>query len=466
MVTSRAASIGRGRALRPSRRHQSGWLLVAGVIAFGIALAVYGNYLLTHPRPDWMVPVDLRIYRFAGFVVRHQPPWYKARLASPLYDLPLHSLMAFTYTPFAAMVFTVLTLPYLHLLLTLSILVNIAMLLVAVWATFTGLGYRAGMAKAGATLLVAGAVFWTEPVQRTLFLGQVELVLMALIMWDMCQPDRHWWKGAGVGIAAGIKLVPLIFIPYLLLTRRYRQAAVATGTFVATTLLGFAVLPADSRVYWFNGVFAQGSRTGLVGWGGNQSLRAIITRLAGSGAAGERPWLAAAALTLVIGLLTAALLDRAGYPVVGILTCALTGLLASPISWDHHWVWIVPAVAVAGTYAVRASGALRWAWLGLTVAIIGIFAAWPVAWSGLVDPNNYYLGLIWLAPATNPLSYAYHGDRPFFPEYHWQGVQLLAGNSYVLAGLLLMVLLVALAVRSGLVSGGLTRLGIHRPARS
>jgi alpha-1,2-mannosyltransferase len=466
VVTSRAPSTGLSRALHPSRRHQGRWLLAAGVIAFAAALALYGHYLLTHPRPDWMVPVDLRIYRFAGFVVRHQPPWYKPGLASPLYDMPLHSLMAFTYTPFAAMVFTILTVPYLHLLLTLSILVNITMLVVAIWATFTGLGYRAGLAKAGATLLVAGAVFWTEPVQRTLFLGQVELVLMALIMWDLCQPDRHWWKGAGVGIAAGIKLVPLIFIPYLLLTRKFRQAAVATATFAVTTVLGFAVLPADSRYYWFNGIFAKGSRTGFVGWGGNQSLRAIITRLAGSVAAGDRPWLVAAALTLVIGLLAAALLDRAGYPVVGILTCALTGLLVSPISWDHHWVWIVPAVAVAGTYAVRASGALRWAWLGLAAAIIGIFAAWPVAWSGPLDPNNYYLGLIWLAPVTSTLSYAYHGDKPFFPEYHWHGVQLLAGNSYILAGLLLMLLLVGLAVRSGLASGALTRLGVRRPARS
>ena len=65
--------------------------------------------------------------------------------------------------------------------------------------------------------------------QRTLFLGQIELVLMALVAWDLLQPDRRWWKGVGVGVAAGIKLVPLIFIPYLLLTRRFRQAAVAAG---------------------------------------------------------------------------------------------------------------------------------------------------------------------------------------------------------------------------------------------
>ena len=89
-------------------------------------------------------------------------------------------------------------------------------------------------------------------------MGQVNLALMALIIWDLCQPDTaasRWWKGAGVGIAAGIKLVPLIFIPYLLLTRRFRQAAVASGAFVATVAAGFVVLPADSAKWWFGGLF-------------------------------------------------------------------------------------------------------------------------------------------------------------------------------------------------------------------
>ncbi len=224
----------------------------------------------------------------------------------------------------------------------------------AIWATLGGLGYRAGLARLGGTLLLAAALFWIEPVQRTLYLGQIELLLMALIMWDMSQPDRRWWKGAGVGIAAGIKLVPLVFIPYLLLTRRFREAAVAAGTFSATVVLGFAVLPGDSRVWWLHGLFLQGSRTGFPGWEGNQSLQAIITRFAGSIAAGQPIWLIAALITLVVGVASAVVLDRAGHRTVGVLTCALAGLLVSPISWDHHWVWVVPAVTVLVVYGIRA----------------------------------------------------------------------------------------------------------------
>src|SRR6202000_1969009 len=109
------------------------------------------------------------------------------------------------------------------------------------------------------TLLAAAAVFWTEPVIRTLYLGQVNLVLMALIIWDLCQPGTRrsggaqWWKGAGVAVAAGIKLVPLVFIPYLLLTRRFRAAAVACAAFAATVAAGFVGTPADSAPGWLGG---------------------------------------------------------------------------------------------------------------------------------------------------------------------------------------------------------------------
>jgi alpha-1,2-mannosyltransferase len=291
-------------------------------------------------------------------------------------------------------------------------------------------------------------LFWTEPVQRTIYLGQVELVLMALIAWDMCQSDRRWWKGAGIGIAAGIKLIPLIFIPYLLLTRRYRQAAVAAGTFAVTVALGFAIRPADSSAWWLHGLFAKGSRTGFLGWEGNQSLQALITRLSGSIAGGQPIWLAAAAVTLVIGLLSAAALARAGHEVTGMLTCALTALLVSPVSWDHHWVWIVPGVTVLACYGLRARGALRWTCLAGAALVTGAFGAWPgFLWGQPADLGAFSEGFIWGPPNTNPGTFAKLGDRASYVEYHWSGWQLITGNLYVLTGLAIFVLIAFLAVR-------------------
>jgi alpha-1,2-mannosyltransferase len=434
---------------------------LAGLIAFGVAAGIYIWYALTHRMPDWMEPVDLRVYRLGGFIAGHVRPWYQVHRSSPLYDWPGFHSLKFTYTPFAALVFTAATVLPLRLLEYTSLAVNTVATLLTVWVTLAAVGWPGGGAatgqgrpaaaslpkRAGLTLLVGAAVFWLEPVQRTLFLGQVELILMALIMWDLCQPDRRRWKGAGVGVAAGIKLVPLIFIPYLLLTRRFRQAAVAAGAFALTVLIGFAADPADSTRWWFGGLFVKGSRTGFVGWEGNQSLLGLITRLAGSVAAGQRLWIWAAIAVVVAGLAIAVLLDRAGHPVVAVLTCALTGILGSPISWDHHWVWAVPAVVAAVGYATRSRGALRVATAGLATVITGVFFAWPGSlWGEPNDLGGFSLGLIWAPPNTNPGTYYRRGDRPWFAEYHWHGLQLLSGNLYVLTGTGLLALLAGISL--------------------
>ncbi len=426
------------------------WVLaLAGVIAFGVTAGIYIGYVLTHQTPDWMDPVDLRVYRFGGFIAAHVWPWYQQRRAAPLYDWPGYESLKFTYTPFAAIAFIVATLLPLADVEHVSLAVNTVAMLTGIWVTFAAAGWpvKARWAQAGATLLTGALLFWTEPVQRVLYLGQIELILMALIMWDLCQPDRRWWKGAGVGIAAGIKLVPLIFIPYLLLARRFRQAAVASGTFALTIAIGFAADPGDSVRWWFGGLFFRGSRTGFIGWEGNQSLFGLITRFAGSVAAGQYPWLATAFCTGLVGLVSAVLLDRAGHRLIAVLTCALTGVLVSPISWDHHWVWVVPGVAAAIAYAAKNRAAVRWASAGLAAAITLVFFGWPGSlWGQANDLGGFSLGLIWMPPNTNPGTYYRLGDRPWFAEYHWHGLQLLTGNLYVLAGIGLLITLVAISV--------------------
>jgi len=308
--------------------------------------------------------------------------------------------------------------------------------------------------RLGATLLATAAVFWTEPVIRTLYLGQVNLALMALIMWDLCQPDTkasRWWKGAGVGIAAGIKLVPLVFIPYLLLARKFRQALMAAIGFAFTVLIGFVIQGPDSSAWWFHGLFFQGGRTGFTGWEGNQSLRGLITRLSGSITGGQTAWILAAVLAGIAGVACAAVLDRAGYQVAGLLAAALTGLLLSPISWDHHWVWTAPAVAMAGHYAVQAWRTARvraLTWSGLAAAILAVYGAWPGSlWGEPTDLGTFSLGILWQPPNTDPSVYYKDGDQPWFVEYHWHGLQLITGNAFILGGLALFVVLIAATVR-------------------
>jgi alpha-1,2-mannosyltransferase len=436
-----------GARLTGQTRPASRLLLIAGAVLFAATLGGYCAYLLTHLSAGTLNPVDLHVYRLGGRVVAHVRPRYNPALAAPLYDWPGLGLK-FTYPPFAAMVFTIFVPASWGLLPKLWLGVNVVAFVATIWVTLGGLGYRAGLTRVGSTLLLAAALFWTEPVQRTMYLGQIELVLMALVMWDLCQPAGRKWQGIGVGVAAGIKLVPLIFLPYLLLTRRYRQAAVAAAAFVATVLIGFAVLPADSRAWWLDGLLFKAGRTGFTGWEGNQSLQGIITRLAGSIAAGQPIWIAVALIVLASGIGSAVILDRVGHRVMGILACELTGLLVSPISWDHHWVWIVPGVTALVCYGVRATDWRRWAWLAGGVLIVALFGAWPGSlWGQPTDLGGFSEGLIWAPPNTSPGTFARLGDRPSYVEYHWHGFQLVVGNLYVLTGLAVLIVTAFLAAR-------------------
>jgi alpha-1,2-mannosyltransferase len=438
-------------------------VLPAGLIAFAVVFGTYLAFLLVHPF-GWVIqPVDLQVYYASGHVIRHVPPYYNPHLADPLYGWSAatgHGLL-FTYPPFAALLFTVVSFVPWTVLPRLWIAVNILVLVAAVWFTFGLLGYRPGRVRVGATLLATAAVFLAEPVQRDIYLSQINLVLMALILWDLALPDRRWWKGAGVGIAAGIKLVPLIFIPYLLLTRRIRQAAAAGIAFVGTVLAGYIALPAESSHWWLHGLFADTGRViPFLGKESNQSLRGLITRLAGSMSAGGHMWLVAATLTAILGLGCAVLLARAGHFAVGVLACALTGLLVSPVSWDHHWVWVVPGVAVAGHYAVQAMrahmpgvglrAALTWPAAGYWALVVGVcvgYAAWPGAiWGRPYPLGEYGLGFV-PGPRFTPLQDIGHGDRPWFYEYHWHGAELLTGNAFVLGGLALLTVLVIASIR-------------------
>jgi alpha-1,2-mannosyltransferase len=468
-------------------------LLRAGVIAFA---AVVVSWLVVEAFNGALSLVDLTVYRDGGLIVRHVRPYYDPGSYAPLYDWGGYSTLAlkFTYTPFAAITFVAASLLPWGAMVAASVVVNMAALVAALWFTFGGLGYTDRRVRLGATLLAAAATFWLQPVVRTIYLGQINLILMAAILWDLCQPDlradgrRRWWKGAVTGVAAGIKLVPLIFVPYLLITRRFREAAATLAGFAATVAAGFAVLPHDSSQWWLHGMFlADGNRAGFMGWAGNQSLRAVITRFAGSVAAGQDPWVAAAVVAIALGLTAAYLLNRAGYPVPALLATALTGLLASPVSWDHHWVWIAPAVAVSAHYALAARRrsqprgsqprgsqpqrsqprgsqprgsqqegsqqgggarrAARWLW-ALAAGMIFFFAAWPDAlWESARTLRNFSLGFLWAQPNTNPIKFAEHGDQPSYVEYHWHGFQLLWGNAYILAGVALLLILLVLGWR-------------------
>ncbi|HEX2824183.1 MAG TPA: glycosyltransferase 87 family protein [Streptosporangiaceae bacterium] len=450
-VRAEPAAAAKTTAATGPPRDGTRWLLPAGALLLLAVLALYVADLLTHL--SYLTAMrDLVVYRDGGLIARHVAPAYNGHRASPLYDWTGPNGVQFTYPSFAAAVFAVASvLPWTVLRWAMT-LASLTALGLSAWLTFGALGYRdRPKVRLGATFGVSALALLTEPVQQTLSLGQVNLLLMLLVVADLLTHQggtplfpgakTSWWHGIGIGIAAGIKLTPLIFIPYLLLVRKFRQAATAAAVFAATVPLGYAILPRDSGHYWGGRLFLNANRIVFLGTRGNQSLRGAVIRLAGSVTAGTTPWIAAAALVVIVGLIAAAVLYRAGQPVPAMLACALTGLLVSPLTWDHHWVWVALGIALLAHLGAQARGRVRAAWWVAAAGLLAVFGAWPQFWDAQAGLTP--AGLFWYGPAT----YFATGDKPWYHEFHWHGLQLIAGNIFVLAGLIALAALALSALR-------------------
>ncbi len=336
------------------------------------ALAIYLVPRLIVNRAPWPLS-DVDVYWWGG-----RQALRDATIYAP------HEPRSFTYPPFAAALFGLTGgAPEIVLKVGLTVL-SLAGLAVLCWRSVGELGLPRRR-RPDLTFAAVALALLTVPVAYTLHLGEVNLILAGLIAADLLRrPDGAWWQGIGTGVAAGIKLTPLIFIAYLLLTRRPRAAAAAVLTFAGTVTAGAVLLPAQSRAFWLQGVFLDNSRIGNTYNPANQSLAGMLARLGGGLPAVHGWWIFSVLVTGLGGLAVAAALHRRGHRLASLACCGITALLVSPMSWTHHWVWVVPLLAAMAAAAWRRRS-LVWA-----LATAGLFAAFanpiPLPWPGR-DPS-------------------------------------------------------------------------------
>ncbi|MGI8663805.1 MAG: glycosyltransferase 87 family protein [Acidimicrobiales bacterium] len=383
------------------------WVVLGALVATA-SVAAYLGVLHWHSRVLWTM-YDLEVYRGAG---------QAAGPSVDIYELRLGELaLPFTYTPFAALVFTPLRLLDWTAARTLATAANLAAVFLAAvlslrLARCPTRAARRGLA--GPALIVGAVCLWTEPVQQTLRFGQVNLLLLVAVLLDLSLPDSSRGKGALIGLATAVKLTPAVFVAYLVLTGRRTAALRAVAVVVATIVVSAVLLPSSSWSYWTNEVYGAG-RIGNPDYLTNQSIKGALTRAFGEGPPTTALWLATSIVVLVAGLRWAMRLRISHSELAGALAAAVTALLVSPISWSHHWVWVIAAVAL-GTNEIARHSERRIALLG-SAAVVGLFASW---WFERTTDPALPLGVLWLAPSGN------HAER------HWTLLQALTGNAYVL----------------------------------
>lgn len=353
---------------------------------------------------DWPLGVDTAVYRAGALTLLHGEPLYDSDVVA---YTPAWAALPFTYPPISALLF-----------------VPLAVLPIAVaWGVFGALSVVAlavivrlavgdeAPAWAGSswrlTAGVTAVALLLEPVWRTISLGQVNLLLVAMVMVDVLVVSAagRRWGGVLLGVASAVKLTPLIFVAHLLFIGRWRDAARAVVTFVALQGLMLALVPHDFARYWGQAV-SEPARIGPIDWSVNQSLNGLVLRIT-DGA----PWAmvvvaVVAAVLAVPVLLLMRRFHRSGQPLPALLVTAFYGLLISPVSWTHHFVWVVPLLVLL---LCRARLPVDWAGLGALVVVFGSYVLLllpggrdPDGWSAVdhVLGNAYLIAVLGLTLAV------------------------------------------------------------------
>jgi alpha-1,2-mannosyltransferase len=225
-----------------------------------------------------------------------------------------------------------------------------------------------------AAALGAVATLALEPVRSNMNYGQINLILMLLVVFDLTSVNSRW-RGVMVGLAAAIKLTPLVYLGYFLVRRDQKSFLRGGATFVIATAATWVALPSESALYWFHEV-AKPSRTGDIAGVSNQSWDGLLNRTPFHG--GELAtvlWIVLCAATIASGIVLVRRRSIEERPAETVLVLALVELLISPVSWTHHWSWLVVA-PIAAVSLWRRHRVVAW----LLVALVALAVAAPYWW--------------------------------------------------------------------------------------
>lgn len=366
----------------------AGLILILGALALSMYAVIYGRWSeepFLPQRFDLDPPyrIDLDVYRLGGQMLLSGGDLY-----GRLPDTAIGANLPFTYPPLAALLFAPLAwLSLDHANLVFS-LVTVALTLVAMTLAVREVTRVRGRHLVVAGLVAGTAALWLGPVRETVEFGQVNVALMALVLVDVVAGRGKPWQGVLTGLAMAIKLTPAVFLAYFLVRRDWRALATGIVAAIGFTLLGFAVAWQDSITYWTRTI-TDPTRIGSPAYVSNQSLTGALHRL-GLGDSATLIWFVTCAVLGLSLLVVMHHLFRSGQDLAALLTMGVYALLASPVSWSHHWVWAGPALLLL---VVRARRRLSLTAAAMAAVGLGLFVG-RLIWD-LPDAALDGLSLTW-----------------------------------------------------------------------
>ncbi len=349
------AGSGRGRVAtaQPNIWRNTGWALLQ---ALALVALGYAGWRLVGTTP---YRIDIDVYRMGGQAWLDGHPLYSHDVK---FHTPIGLNLPFTYPPLAAVIFCPfawLGMPAASVAIT---LITLALLLVStmivltrmdVWETTRVVPGPAWLRRWWLTVLIVAAG------DALLGADRGELRLRADQRRADDAGDRRL-RAAPHAVAAGVllglgialKLTPAVFLLYFLLNRDRRAVLTSLASSVAALAAGFALAWQDSWEYWTHTV-RNTDRIGSASLNTNQNIAGTLARLGLDEHQRFLPWVAACFLVLALTIWAARRVLRAGEPTLAVICIALFGLVTSPVSWSHHWVWMLPTVVVTAVLAWR-----------------------------------------------------------------------------------------------------------------
>lgn len=367
-----------------------------------LILSIAARFAWTYLAPHGANFVDLHVYVGGAAALDHPGTLYSYVYADQTPDFPL----PFTYPPFAAVVlYPVHFVPF----GVLAFLWHVAIVAALYGVVRVSQRLIGVAADRRAAMLWTAVTIWIEPLRSNFDYGQINVFLVLAVLWAV-YTTRWWLSGTLVGLAAAVKLTPAVAGLYLLGARRWSAAFFSLAVFLATIGVSLLVVGDQAR-YYFTDLLGDAHRVGPIATSFNQSWRGAISRILGYDAGYGPLVVAALVITAVVAVFAWRALDNSD-ALGRLLVVELFGLLLSPISWTHHWVWLVPLMIwlIHGPLRERLGAkVLGWGWLVLTVigvpwllsfaqpTIWVISRPWYLAWAGLVYVVAALATLGWIA---------------------------------------------------------------------
>lgn len=365
------------------------WWPVAGCLVLACLVLVAWLWPVAHPEG---LADDLRIYRGAIDSMLRGNGLYEYAMPEATGPSP------FLYPPFAALIMLPAQTIPLGSVETGWMLIQMAMTVVLVLLMVREAGRTGGLVLPVAAWAL---VLVSAPVMYDINLGQISLPVMLLALADiMVLPER--WRGTLIGIVGAVKLTPMFFVPYFLITRQWRAAINASVAFGASTLIGFVTLPHESFQYWTSIVF-KSSRIPNLGSPRNLTIFGDVRMWRVPDSVQGPLWAFLALSVAVLALRAGWHHYRGGEPVAAAIVIGLATTAIGPIAWNHHLVWLI----AAGVYLVlsRRKGVAVAGWLLLAICILPS-PIWPheedpVMWRQLAGTIPLIL-TVWFSVAGLP----------------------------------------------------------------